>query len=235
MNRTRIAVLALAVGLVGVSPASADIYTQTRSGSSSFNATEFGTGVGGTPISTPAVTLDGFDTQGGTRTLVGVDLLTSVVFEGVRLEVLNVSPGSHGPLQAEGESGIGATVGSQFPFLQPITPWVADPIDGLALPGFGTSGLVDLVFRGEADLSGVQPLSFYEQSASFDVFAAAVLDARSITSPDGSLVPMGSVNPVSEWTITIETTVAYRYELVPTPGAATLLGMACVVSFRRRR
>jgi len=233
MIGTRTAMVAL-ISVAGAH-ASADVYTQSRSGGLSMGAEELITGVGGTPNTAPSVSLLGFNTQGGTLSLVGVELLTHVTFTGVNVDVLNVSRDPHDPLQVIGDSGVGAAVGNQFPFLQTISPWTAEPVDEASLPAFGTVGSIDLVFTADVDLSAQRPLSFYEQNGSFSVFVAAVLDARSIASPDGSLVVLGDVNPASEWTISIESSIVYTYELVPTPGAAALLGLGAFTSLRRRR
>ncbi|MEQ8850243.1 MAG: hypothetical protein RIB32_00510 [Phycisphaerales bacterium] len=237
MDRSSVLILGMAAALTtGVSGASGSIQTQIIENSMTMTPGELVPNWGGTPLVTaPSLSIGGFDTRSGDRTLIDVEVFAKITFSNVRVNVLNVSQLDPGPMVATGSSGFGATIGNPYVLMDPNTAWVSNAIDPAAVPAFGFTGWIGLEFEAMTDLSASVNHSMVVGSESIDVHVAALLDARSLQSLDGSLIALGATNDVADWQMTIDVWAEYTYSVVPAPGSVGLLAGVGLVARRRRR
>lgn len=239
VNRTSPAVVIAALGAAGLACGAAhgaDTFTQVSSNSMTLQPGELLSNWGATPLAlAPSLQLNGFDTFDGNRVLMDSTLFARVTFSNIRVSVLNASQFEHGPLVADGESGFGAEINQPFVLMDQVPQWESQPILAGNLPNFGTVGEIELSFEAIVDLSSSISRTFVESNQTYGINMAASLDARTLISPDNTLAVFSETNPVSEWTVTLDTWAEYTYTLVPAPGAGVcLLGFACLASRRRR-
>ncbi len=217
--------------------ADANIQTQVIGNSTTMAPHELVANWGGTPLlASPSLALGSFDTRSGDRTLLDVEVYARVTFSNILVDVLNVSQLEPGPMVATNSSGFGATIGNQYVLMDPINAWASDEIDPESIPNFGFINEIELSFSAVTELSGSVDPSVFESGNPFDVYVSALLDARTLTSIDGSLIAITETNPVSDWELTIDIWAEYTYSELPAPGTSALglVGMGLLATRRRR-
>lgn len=175
----------------------------------------------------------GFDTQGGNRELVEVNIFLHGVVQGnAQAESLDASPALIELfLQATLNIELLAT-GTELAEVIPVVDesFNADAFDGDIDFG-GTSGVSFLGLTGEgnesAATSNAATLALFTDVAFVDLVANAT--GSSFGSGAGNLITQFATEAALDYKI------EYKFRVVPTPGVAALLGMGGLVAVRRRR
>jgi hypothetical protein len=203
--------------------ASAGVQTEGYSGSFSLATTNWN----------QSFQIAGFDTQNGNRELVEVNIRLAGEVQGdAKAESLDAAPAEiFLALQATLTLELMAT-NTQLAEVIPVvnTSFNADAFDG-SIDFGGTSGVSLLGLQGFGNVN--------ESSTDAGVLAqfSDVAFVDLIANADGSSFGSGAGNLITQFATAaaLEYEVEYKYRLVPTPGAASLLAVGGLAFIRRRR
>jgi MYXO-CTERM domain-containing protein len=173
-----------------------------------------------------------FDTLGGNRTLVGVELTASFTMSTDDYLIINLGTFSPATVTQTGiaNNGTGFGVGGSS---------IVTSMHGTSSPFSIPFGVVDnplLTFAFSADLSGAQSLGFYNGTTNFNVDTLSLFSASAAAlelSNVDYLVLTGGAGQFFNGTLAAN--VTYTYTEVPAPGALAILGLGGMAAVRRRR